>query len=218
MIEEKEYTLQELQEYLRTERPDSIMSKLQTLECEYEKIGRGNNVVFRITKVPNRIKEICIYNLGIPPQTDFEKLKWFFYFYFENEEFRTLPYKAMERKLELFGKPIARQTFGKWINSLEEANLIMFDEDDCNYYASGFDNKGVYYCYPSNEEFYKEAWCKFWRDMNRNEGNYAKALFNMKQSYLGKALKRPKPKENALTYSTLEALKNAVNEEVAKEL
>ena len=84
MLEMQTYKLCEMQQYLGTTRLDCIKSKLNTIECEYETTGRGNNRIFIITKPPNKFKEMCIYEFGFSPQTDFEKLKNFLYFYLQS--------------------------------------------------------------------------------------------------------------------------------------
>lgn len=212
MLELKQYSLKEMQDYLKTDRLDSIKSKLNTLECEYETFGRGTNRIFEITKLPNQFKEFCIYELGVPPQTDFVKLKNFLYFFFFSDGFFTFPIQEMENILQRVGKPVARQTFTTWIKLLENQHLIMMDDTDCKYFACCHTDDKKYYVREISEKEYKNAWCVYFRNLNDPNKGVAYAAAVMKNMVGGKAVKRPTPKQNALTYDKLEKLMKLVLE------
>lgn len=210
MLELKTYTVDEMKKYLATDRIDSINSKLQTIGCEFETKGRSKDRIYTITKLPNQFKEFCIYELGVPPQTDFDKLKNFLYYYFFSDGFFTFPIQEMENILHRVGKPVARQTFTKWISLLENNNLIYRDDLDCVYYACCHTKEGEYYVKQITQEEYINAWRCYFRLLNTNDKGFAYANAAMKNIVGGKAVKCPTPKANALTYDRLKTLMQLV--------
>lgn len=210
MLELKDYTIDEMRNYLGTDRLDCIKSKLETIECKYETYGRGSMRTFKITKLPNQFKEFCIYELGIQPQTDFVKLKNFLYFYFFSDGFFTFPIQEMENVLRRVGKPVSRQTFTEWITMLQNQNLILLDDSDCKYYACCHTDEGKYYVREISEKQYKAAWSAYFRALNDPAKGVAYAAATMKNMVGGKAVKRPIPKANAITYDKLETLMKLV--------
>lgn len=212
MLDKRTYKLCEMQAYLGTERLDCIKSKLKTIECEYTTTGRGEERTFTVTKLPNRFKEMCIYELGFKPQTDFEKLKDFLYNYFFTDGFMTLPIQEMENVLRDAGTPVSRQTFKDWIKQLEKEELMLLDTDDCEYYSCYHDKNKQYRVKKITETEYKNAWKEFFRrreDKRSTEKSLAK---HMRKQIGGKAVKCPKPKANAIHYDKLRELMQLVCE------
>ena len=91
MIEEKAYTRQEMRELLNTNANNqSIKRMLERRGYEFSFEGRGGNAVFTITKLPSKFKLFCFEELNVRPQTDFIKLRNFFYYYLDDEDFRSI--------------------------------------------------------------------------------------------------------------------------------
>jgi hypothetical protein len=118
MLETKTYSRQELEIIFKTSRRDVIIRKLNSLECEYTVEGRGQNMALTINKIENPFKVFCILELGFSPQTDFNKLKTFLYYFFCSNNFNSLPLREMEHRLKTDNDAISRQTFSNWIRLL----------------------------------------------------------------------------------------------------
>lgn len=205
MLEEKTYKVSELKAIMKTDRLDTLKGKLKTIECEFVQEGKGNKCTITITKAPDRFKEFCIYELGIPPQTNFQKLKLFYYKYFFAPDFDTLPYNEMAKLLQRAGTPIARQTFSDWIKLLHEQNITCPDNDDCVCYSCGYKEKGGYFEYYANEiseAEYKKAWCVFYETLAKTNGNGKLAMLKMQDTVGGKAVKKPRMMLNGLQPKT----------------
>lgn len=209
MIEEKTYKVDEIKEIMKAKRLDTLKGKLKTIECEFETDGRGKSCTVTITKAPDRFKEFCIYELGIPSQTDFQKLKLFYYKYFFEPDFDTLPYNEIEKLLRSAGVPIARQTFSEWITLLKEQNMTCPDNDDCVYYSCGYKDIGgclIYYANEISEADYKKAWRAFHETMAKTNGNGKLAMLKMKDTVGGKAIKKPRMMLNGLEPKTAQLI------------
>ena len=118
------YTREDLMEIFNTTRIDSIKRSLDRLGYKYETAGRGKTYTLTITETPDPFKMFCINELGISAQSDFTILRTFFYYFFCDEEFQSLPIGEMERILIEEGKPITRKTLSKWIKYLENKAMM----------------------------------------------------------------------------------------------
>ena len=201
MLEEKTYKVDDIKEIMKTKRLDVLKGKLTTIDCEFEINGKGKKIELTIIKAPDRFKEFCIYELGIKPQTDFQKLKLFYYKYFFEPDFNTLPYNEIEQHLNKTGVQVARQTFSEWIKLLKEQNITCIDNDNCVYYSCGYKSMG--YCAKEiSEADYKKAWRVFHETMEKTSGNAKLAMLKMKDAVGGKAIKKPRMMLNGLEPKT----------------
>lgn len=134
MLEEKEYTKAEIESILNVNSREKVKRKLDTYDVKYQIEGRGDYKI-RIISINDPFKLFCILELSFPAQTDFVKLRNFIYFFLNYEDFMSLPNEKMQLFLVSKGKPISRQTIGKWQNHL--INLTVINESsDYNYYFS----------------------------------------------------------------------------------
>ena len=91
MLEEKAYTIQEMRELLKTDaKKQGIERMLQRKNIEYSVEGWGENNVFTLKKVPPMLKFIafCKKEFNLAPQTDFTRLRNFFYYYLDFHHFQ----------------------------------------------------------------------------------------------------------------------------------
>ena len=75
-----------------------------------------------------------MFDLGVDPRTDFRKLAYFIYLVLNDEEFNGMGAEMMEEysRNKPFG--MSRQTISKYLNLLEDHNLISLMRSDCVYY------------------------------------------------------------------------------------
>lgn len=160
MLDQKTYSRQELMDLFKTDRLDSIKSKLKRQNYQFTTSGRGSNFTLTITDLPPQFRNFCVDELGFAPQTDFMRLKKFLYRFFYDEEFQKLPQTEMERVLDEEGFYISSQTIGKWIQKLIDCGLIWRSFADFNYYTINHRReKKVLFI---DKETYSEAWRAYW--------------------------------------------------------
>lgn len=200
MLEERTYTKVEIVQILRTKSIEGIKRKLSRYDVEFDDSGRGDNLSITIRKIRNPFKVFCILDLGIPAQTDFKKLREFYYYFFCDEEFSAMPFEVKQRRLEEQGTNISRQTISNYERYLTENNLIAPSSSNCIYYFADKDKQR--FC---DEAEYKEAWADYWK--HKDEllwSNICIAL--MKDKYGGVAKKRYVPEYNAIEADTINYL------------
>lgn len=194
MLKITTYTREDLVEIFNTERLDSIKRSLDRLGYRYSTSGRGAGLRLTITATPDAFKMFCINELGIPAQSDFELLKTFFYYFFCDEEFQSLPETEMERILAKEGKPVSRPTINKWIKFFKEKNYICADTTEYKYFAI-VGSEGDKGAVEITKEEYLEAWHKYWGVINAG-GNYFKAMAAMYKVHGGAVCKKAVITEN----------------------
>lgn len=204
------YTKQDLVNEFHTERIDSIKRSLTRLGYEFETNGKnGKNLRLTITKAPNTFKTFCVSELGIPAQSDFRILRDFFYYFFCDEEFQQLPVEEMARVLERDGKAISRQTISKWIQFLENKNIINKSQE-CLYFATIATDISKEALEITREEYLK-AWQVYW-NIRREGGSYNEAFNAMCSVNGGAVYKKPMIEENGFYSSLIDSLVELLND------
>lgn len=192
MLEIKTYTNIELAEVLGgSSSRQALKKKLDRYKIEYEIIGRGNNIKFEIKRIDNPFKIYCITELGIPAQSDFETMLYFYYFYFCDDEFGCM---TAEEKQEFMDKKehyISRQTSRTWEKYLEKKQWIAFSDDECIYYFSKGGEHKV-----TTQEKYRKAWKMYWSMVEQGCGS-GEAMLVVSSKYGGVPRKHPLPQKNA---------------------
>lgn len=159
MLELKSYTRDELADVLKTVRNnENIKNKLNTLGVEYNAEGRGENRTFEIINIPDEFKAYCMTELNFYGQTNFYKLKYFAYYFFNDDEFRKLTQNQMAEALKENCKPPCRQTIGGWYDKFKALDLFITDKSNCLYF-SVYNGKRT----EITQEQYKQAWALYWK-------------------------------------------------------
>lgn len=206
MLELRTYTKAELTEILGTKSKQGIERRLSRSGVEYDENGRGDNLSITITKIGNPFKWFCILDLGIPPQTDFRKLREFYYYFFCDEEFSAMPFEVKEHRMDEQGKHISRQTISNYERYLTRNNLIAPSSFNCVYYFADKDKQR--FC---DETEYKEAWAEYWK--HKEEFFWSSICISlMKDKYGGVAKKRFIPERNAIEADTINLLIDLVTD------
>ena len=87
MLELKEYTKSELTEIFRTKDTEGLKRKMDGYGVKYKSKGWGKKTVFEIQEIKEPFKVFCITELGFDGRTDYTKLRNFYYYFFNDEEF-----------------------------------------------------------------------------------------------------------------------------------
>ena len=186
MLEERVYTQEELSEILGTIEVKNIKAKLKRYNVDFTATKVEESYVFDIHRINDKFKVFCILELKFPAQTNFSKLKYFVYYFFNDNDFNLLSHKLMMKKLkDVFGEAPSRETIDKWVKKLRGQNL--FIEDICEYRYFSVDKES--YKEISHEE-YKKAWNVYWEYLSQHS-NYPEAFRKMYGVIGGKAVKRP---------------------------
>lgn len=208
MLEERTYSIRELSAILGTNGKQAINRKLETNKVKYTVEGRGDKSIYTITKIQDRFRVFCIFDLGFSPHTDFTKLRDFIFFLLGDDDFSWRPMEMMEEYLRIEGKGISRQTISKYIAQLKNLHLIA--DTDFVYYR-------VYHCGDIqkheliSKEEYSKAWAIYW-DM-KNCGYDSETAFSIMYSALGGVpRKQRKLEQNAIFQDTLSLLSELVAE------
>ena len=210
------YTREDLMDIFNTTRIDSIKRSLDRLGYKYQTAGRGNNYTLTITETPDPFKMFCINELGVSAQSDFTILRTFFYYFFCDEEFQSLPVGEMERILIEEGKPITRKTLSKWIKYLENKDIIHFDSSECIYYTTLMID-GKKYIEEITKEEYSNAWKKYWGVRN-NGGDWNTAFNAMCKVNGGTVFKKPVIIENAFSTNLISDLIDVIEVSMSKDV
>ncbi|MBQ2824413.1 MAG: hypothetical protein IJF18_07535 [Oscillospiraceae bacterium] len=219
MLEERVYTQEELSEILGTIEVKNIKAKLKRYNVDFTATKVEESYVFDIHRINDKFKVFCILELKFPAQTNFSKLKYFVYYFFNDNDFNLLSHKLMMKKLkEVFGEAPSRETIDKWVKKLRGQNL--FIEDICEYRYFSVDKES--YKEISHEE-YKKAWNVYWKYVNLHfddeDYNHYEAIIKMYSVIGGKAVKRPliningfyNDKIKKLTEYALESIEQEIN-------
>lgn len=210
MLDMRTYNRKELIELFKTDRLDSIKSKLNRQGYTYTTSGRGQALILTITGLPPRFKTFCIEQLEFAPQTDFERLKVFLYHFLFDDDYKQLPIVTMARLLENEFY-ISYQTLSNWIDKLEKKNIIHRSMAEFNYFAFGKDESGNDMTIPITEKLYKDAWSAYWKG---NENSYCEALACMNSVVKGTPQKFGVINLNAFEEQITDELKDILRKEL----
>ena len=211
MLEIRKYTKNELSAVLGTNTKQGIDRKLQRYGVEFVSTGRGQNLMYEIHEVPNRFNLYCITEIGMSASVNFEKLKYFCYYLFCDENFADFPIVEMEAIMSEDGVHVSRQAISNWINRLSRIGYIHIDKKtDCVYYAITKSEDDKKHYKEISQEVYCKGWNLYWSNKNISGTN---AAYKMMYDYVGgHPYKRPKITENIFYSDQIQKLIELVNE------
>lgn len=204
MLQLKKYEKNELTEILGTRSKQGIQRKLRNYGITFEEEGRGENVIFDLSHIENPFKVFCITEMDFPAQTDFNKLRNFFYYFLCDENFPTLPDEVKEFCMRENGKVISRQTLANWQRRLDRIGYISKNSGNFAYY---FAYKGTRRMVEKKE--YSKAWHGYW-EMKDNGFESGEAIARMIGEYGGVARKYEIPEFNGIYMNEIRVLTDLV--------
>ena len=213
MLEEKAYTIQEMRELLKTDaKKQGIERMLQRKNIEYSVEGWGENNVFTLKKVPPMLKFIafCKKEFNLAPQTDFTRLRNFFYYYLDDENFRNLPDTIKSERMGENDMPLSRQTIGHYEQYLYREYYFCPDYTNFKYYLTHREgDKKV--AEEIDRKIYKEVWALYWKVKEETKSSEI-ARWTMFGEYGGYPNKSPIILENGITAKKVDELNELVLE------
>lgn len=178
------YAYAEMARYFGTSDRQGIRRKLNRY-THYSVSGRGEQTQYTIIDIPDPFRLYAINDMHYSPQTDFDKLAKYLYYFMNDEEFRRWPDSIVEQLMSERGCYVSRQTIGsykeKLVNGIAVENM---DDDTATYY---FSYNG--YIRECTREEYKAAWKEFW-ELYKARGNDWSVMCRIIGKYGGKPIKR----------------------------
>lgn len=208
-----EYKKSELTQIFGSKSNQAISRKLDRYGVKFSVAGRGEQAVYKIRQMDDKFKIFAITELGFDANTDFQKLRNFYFYFFNDEEFQTLPDEMKEARMRENNRDISRQTIAKYLDRLVEHNYIAYlGGDDFVYY---FAHKGKRRTVEKSE--YSRAWREYWSDKESGMDYYT-AIYNMIVHYGGVARKQAVPTVNAIYGKKIDEMLPYIEQSIENEI
>lgn len=207
------YKKSELAQIFGSTSNQAINRKLDRYGVKFSVTGRGEQAVYQIQQIADKFKIFAITELGFDANTDFQKLRNFYFYFFNDEEFQTLPDEMKEARMRENNRDISRQTIAKYEDRLVKYDYITYwGGDDYIYY---FAHKGKRRTVERAE--YSRAWREYWADKESGMDYYA-AIYNMIVHYGGVARKQAIPTLNAIYLKKIEEMLSYIEESIENDV
>ena len=212
MLEIRDYSKPEMTAMFGTRDMEGLKRKMRGYGIVFDVDGRGENAVFTIREIADPFKMYCITELGYDGRTDFHKLLYFLYYFFNDPEFRAMPDEVKEVRTEEHGRKITRQTIANYTAKLDSKNLIDRNTNNFLYYFAFKQTQRMV-----DREEYLQAWHEHWARRRDGWDNYS-SIMQMFADYGGVARKQAIPEINGIYTEQIEYLNTLVIETIAKEI
>lgn len=191
---------------------ENLKRKLIRYGVEFTVSGRGECAQFHIHDLKDPFKVYAILELNCDANTDFCKLRNFYYYYFNDEEFMAMPDEVKEHRMRECGKDISRQTIAGYVRKLEQHDMISRNTDNFIYYFA-FQQEQIM----TDRAEYRQAWHEYWIDRD-NGLNSADAICRMYGKYGGVARKQSVPAVNGIYNKEIEYMLNLIQQSMENEI
>lgn len=205
------YKKSELAQIFGSTSNQAINRKLDRYGVQFSVAGRGEQAVYQIQQIEDKFKIFAITELGFDANTDFKKLRNFYYYFFNDEEFQTLPDEMKEARMRENNKDISRQTIAKYENKLVERNYITYGCDYIYYFAH--DNKRRVVDRPE----YSRAWKEYWANRESGMDSHL-AICYMIVNYGGVARRQAIPVFNAFYMKEMDEMQSYIEESIENDV
>ncbi len=202
------YSKPELTQMLGTRSKQGIDRKLDRYGVVYEVCGRGERAVYTVKGMADPFKVFAITELGYDANTDFTKLRNFYYHFFEDEEFRAMPDEVKEVRMRKMGHDVSRQTIATYTRKLEDNELISRNTRDFIYYFAYKQTQRI-----CDRSEYVQAWFEYWDDIESGLNCYD-AIANMMTDHGGVARKQPIPAVNGIYNEKIEYMLSLIQQSI----
>lgn len=211
MLELRKYPKAELSEMFGTRDTEGLKRKLTRYGVSFECSGWGQTLTFEIKELADPFKVFCITELGFDGATDFSKVRNFYYYFFNDEEFMAMPDEVKEVRMRAAGYPVSRQTISGYIGKLDAKNMINRNTKNFIYYFAFKETQRIV-----DREEYGQAWHEYWKDVNGGMPSSA-AINNMRSDHGGIAKKQPIPEINGIYNEKIEYMISLIQQSFENE-
>lgn len=186
------YTKPEMTRIFGTKDKQGLERKMKGYGIEFSVSGRGESAIYKIEKMSDPFKIFAITELECGANTDFKKLRNFYWYYFNDEIFMAMPDERKETMLTEQKRRITRQTIAAYTQKLIIHNLITTNHYNFIYYFAYKETQRIV-----DKKEYSQAWKEYWA--NRDNGmDSGTAISIMRFGYGGIARKQPIPEVNGI--------------------
>ena len=205
------YPKPELSRIFGTRDKEGLERKMTRYGIVFSSTGWAEKRTYTIHDLTAPFKVFAITELGFDGNTDFIKLRNFYYHFFEDDIFRALPDEVKEVRMREMGQPVSRQTIANYTYRLEAQNLINRNTDNYIYY----------FAYKQEQRFverdeYLQAWYEYWDDIASGLNCYD-AIANMRTDHGGVARKQPIPEINGIYNEKIEQMLSYIQQSIENE-
>ena len=208
----RSYTKRELSQMLGTRSKQGIDRKLQRYGVEFDVCGWGDSTTYAIKSISDPFKVFAVLRLGCDANTDFRKMRNFYYYYFNDEEFMAMPDEVKEFRMRADGRDISRATIANYVRKLEQKNLISRNTDNFIYYFA-YQNQQR----RTEKSEYSQAWHEYWENIGNGLGSY-ESIIRMRSKYGGVARKQAIPAINGIYNKEIEDMLTLIQESIENEI
>ena len=205
------YPKPELSRIFGTKDKQGLDRKLTRYGIVFEVCGRGERATYTINAIPDPFKVFAITELGFDGNTDFTKLRNFYYHFFEDDVFMAMPDEVKEVKMRAMGHDVSRQTIARYTSRLETNNLINRHTKNFIYYFAHKEEQRI-----TDREEYLQAWYEYWDDIASGLNSYD-AISNMITDHGGVARKQPIPEINGIYNEKIETMLSYIQQSIENE-
>ncbi|MBE6961792.1 MAG: hypothetical protein E7445_04985 [Ruminococcaceae bacterium] len=206
------YTKPEMTVIFGSKDNQAIERKIRGYGVEFAVSGRGEKAVYEIHNLRDPFKVFAITELDCGAGTDFKKLRYFYWYYFNDEIFMTMPDEVKETMTEKAGHRISRQTIANYTQKLLARELI--DRNTKNYI--------YYFAFKQTQRLtdyaeYRKAWREYWEAIDNGYCSFD-AICNMRLNYGGVARKQPIPEINGIYNEQIEQMLTYIQQSIENEI
>ncbi len=188
-----------------------LKKKLTRYGVEYDFKGRGEQAVYTFLEIADPFKLFAIASLGFDGNTDFEKVRNFYYIFFNDTEFSALPDEVKENRMAMVDRHISRQSIHRYTQKLTDRNLISMSSEYIYYFA----NKDTQRTTDKTE--YLQAWHQYWAMIEQGSSCF-EAIYQMKCKHGGVARKQQIPEVNGIYNEAIEYMLDLIQKSIENEL
>ena len=205
------YPKPELSRIFGTKDKQGLDRKLIRYGIVFDVCGRGENAAYTINAITDPFKVFAITELGFDGNTDFFKLRNFYYHFFEDEIFMAMPDEVKEAHMREMGQPVSRQTIANYTYRLVANNLINRHTNNFIYYFAYKQEQRIV-----DRDEYLQAWFEY-RDHIASGLNSFDAIANMRTDHGGVARKQPIPEINGIYNEKIERMLSYIQQSIEDE-
>ena len=205
------YPKPELSRIFGTRDKQGLERKLTRYGIVFDVCGRGENAAYTINAITAPFKVFAITELGFDGNTDFFKLRNFYYHFFEDEIFMAMPDEVKEAHMREMGQPVSRQTIANYTYRLVANNLINRHTNNFIYYFAYKQEQRIV-----DRDEYLQAWFEYWDDIASGLNSFD-AIANMRTDHGVGARKQPIPEINGIYNEKIERMLSYIQQSIEDE-
>ena len=206
------YSKPELTEMFGTKDKQGLERKMIGYGIVFSVSGKGESAVYEIQKMADPFKIFAITELDCGGNTSFEKLRNFYWYYFNDEVFMAMPDEVKEVWMKREHKTITRQTIASYTQKLLAKNMIDRNTKNFVYYFAFKETQRL-----TDRTEYLQAWHEYWADLANGLCSFD-AICNMRANYGGVARKQAIPEINGIYNEKIEYMLSLIQESIENEI